>query len=75
MPRETEIKLRLDSPKTFLRALKRLGAKPSAPRIHDLNFILVTPDGCLAKDGQVVRFRSVCDARVSSVARSCSGEV
>lgn len=58
MPRETEIKLKIDNPKSFLRHLSKLGAKPSIPRTHELNLIFDTPDGGLAKHGQLLRIRS-----------------
>ena len=58
MPRETEIKLRLPNPKSFLRALKKLGAKPASPRVHEHNVIFDTPDGGLAKHGQLLRIRT-----------------
>jgi adenylate cyclase class 2 len=58
MPRETEIKLRLTNPKTFLRTLKKLGGKPVSPRVHEHNLIFDTPDGGLAKHGQLLRIRT-----------------
>jgi adenylate cyclase class 2 len=58
MPRETEIKLRILNPKSFLRTLKRLGAAPSSPRVHEHNLIFDTPDGGLAKHGQLLRIRT-----------------
>jgi adenylate cyclase, class 2 len=58
MPRETEIKLKIDNPKSFLRRLSKLGAKPSIPRTHELNLIFDTPEGGLAKHGQLLRIRT-----------------
>jgi adenylate cyclase class 2 len=58
MPRETEIKLRIPNPKSFLRTLKKLGAKPCSPRVHESNLIFDTPDGGLAKHGQLLRIRT-----------------
>lgn len=58
MPRETEIKLPIHNPKSFLRALKKLGAKPASPRVHEHNLIFDTPDGGLAKHGQLLRIRT-----------------
>ena len=58
MPRETEIKIRLDNPTSFLRALKKLGVKPSRPRVHEHNLLFDTPDGGLAKHGQLLRIRT-----------------
>lgn len=57
MPRETEVKLHIPSPKAFLRLLKKLGAKPISPRVHEHNVIFDTPDGGLAKHGQLLRIR------------------
>jgi adenylate cyclase class 2 len=58
MARETEIKLRIPNRKSFLRTLARLGAKPAAPRVHEHNVIFDTPDGGLAKHGQLLRIRT-----------------
>ncbi len=58
MSRETEIKLKIDNRKSFLRRLSKLGAKPSIPRTHELNLIFDTPDGGLAKHGQLLRIRT-----------------
>ena len=58
MPRETEIKLHIPNPKSFLRTLTKLGAKPASPRVHEHNLIFDTPDGGLAKHGQLLRIRT-----------------
>lgn len=61
MARETEIKLPIHDAKGLLRALKRLGARvvPTAPgRIHEQNVIFDTPQGGLAKHGQLLRVRT-----------------
>jgi adenylate cyclase class 2 len=58
MPRETEIKLRISNPRFFLRTLKKLGAKPCSARVHEHNVIFDTPDGGLAKHGQLLRIRT-----------------
>jgi adenylate cyclase class 2 len=58
MPREIEIKLRIPSPKSFLRQLAKLGAKSLSPRVHEHNLIFDTPDGGLAKHGQLLRIRT-----------------
>lgn len=61
MAQETEIKLRIDDAKALLRALKRLGAQvlPTAPgRVHEQNVIFDTPQGGLAKHGQLLRVRT-----------------
>jgi adenylate cyclase class 2 len=58
MPPEIEIKLRIVNPKSFLRTLAKLGAKPISPRVHERNLIFDTPDGGLAKHGQLLRIRT-----------------
>src|SRR3984957_1963609 len=61
MPDETEIKLKIRDLKAFQRILKRLGAKPvgsATGRVHEENLIFVTPDGGLAKHGQLLRLRT-----------------
>jgi adenylate cyclase class 2 len=61
MATETEIKLAIRDGKKLARALKRLGAKPAnakAPRMHETNLIFDTPDGGLAKHGQLLRIRT-----------------
>lgn len=70
MPRETEIKLRLTHPKSFLRTLKKLGAKPISPRVHEHNLIFDTPDGGLAKHGQLLRIRTETPAPAGKKPRS-----
>jgi len=60
MPDETEIKLKIRDLKAFRRILKRLGAKPvgsATGRVHEENLIFDTPDGGLAKHGQLLRLR------------------
>jgi len=59
--RETEVKLKIDDMKGFLSALKRLGARPIGPgtgRVHQQNLIFDTPQGGLAKHGQLLRIRT-----------------
>jgi adenylate cyclase, class 2 len=58
MPPEIEIKLRIPNPKSFLRTLAKVGAKPVSPRVHELNLLFDTPDGGLAKHGQLLRIRT-----------------
>jgi adenylate cyclase, class 2 len=61
MPDETEIKLKIRDLKGFQRILKRLGAKPvgsASGRVHEVNLIFDTPDGGLAKHGQLLRLRT-----------------
>jgi len=59
--RETEIKLKIDDVKAFRRLLKKLGAKPVRAgdgRVHEENVIFDTPQGGLAKHGQLLRIRT-----------------
>jgi adenylate cyclase class 2 len=61
MAQETEIKLRISNLKAFQRILKRLGALSvgqGSGRVHEWNVIFDTPDGGLAKHGQLLRIRT-----------------
>jgi adenylate cyclase class 2 len=61
MSEETEIKLRIGDLRAFQRALKRLGARSVARgtgRVHEENVIFDTPQGGLAKHGQLLRIRT-----------------
>jgi adenylate cyclase, class 2 len=58
MPPEIEIKLHLSNPKSFQTKLKRLGAILAIPRLHESNLLFDTPDGGLAKHGQLLRIRT-----------------
>src|SRR5260370_37809092 len=61
MAQETEIKLRISDPKALKRTLKRLGARPvggGSGRVHEWNIIFDTPQGGLAKHGQLLRIRT-----------------
>ncbi len=61
MAREIEIKLAIRDRKRLARGLKRLGAKArdaKCPRVHEVNLIFDTPDGGLAKHGQLLRIRT-----------------
>lgn len=61
MARETEIKLKVGNVKAFLRVLKRLGARPiggGPGKVHEENVIFDTPQGGLAKHGQLLRIRT-----------------
>jgi adenylate cyclase class IV len=72
MAYEIEIKLAIRNSKALLRALKRLGAKPAnprAPRVHEMNLIFDTPDGGLAKHGQLLRIRTETPAPAKKSAR------
>jgi adenylate cyclase class 2 len=61
MAQETEIKLKISDVRAFHRALKRMGARPvgsASGRVHEENLIFDTPDGGLAKHGQLLRIRT-----------------
>jgi adenylate cyclase, class 2 len=61
MARETEIKLKIGDVPAFHRALKRIGARPAGPgtsKVHEDNVIFDTPQGGLAKHGQLLRVRT-----------------
>ena len=61
MARETEIKLKISDVPAFHRALMRIGALPAGPgtsKVHEENVIFDTPQGGLAKHGQLLRIRT-----------------
>ena len=61
MARETEIKLKISDVRAFHRALKRAGVRTTGPgtsRVHEENIIFDTPQGGLAKHGQLLRIRT-----------------
>src|SRR4029077_19302155 len=61
MAKETEIKLRISDVPAFRRALKRIGARlagPGTSKVHEENVIFDTPQGGLAKHGQLLRIRT-----------------
>ena len=61
MAQEVEIKLPISNAKGFQRTLKRLGAVPvdaKSPRVHEMNLLFDTPEGGLAKHGQLLRIRT-----------------
>lgn len=61
MARETEIKLKVEDAKAFERKLRKLGGKTVGAgegRVHEFNTIFDTPDGGLAKHGQLLRIRT-----------------
>src|SRR5919109_4867314 len=58
---EREIKLKIEDVKSFRRLLKKLGAQPvsnGSGRVHEENVIFDTPQGGLAKHGQLLRIRT-----------------
>jgi adenylate cyclase class 2 len=61
MARETEIKLKISDVPAFHRTLKRIGARPAGlgtSKVHEENMIFDTPQGGLAKHGQLLRIRT-----------------
>src|SRR5438270_4643362 len=61
MAKETEIKLRITDVSAFHRALKRMGARcvgPGTSKVLEQNVIFDTPQGGLAKHGQLLRIRT-----------------
>src|SRR5215470_15439549 len=60
MADEREIKLKIRDEKALKKALARLGAKPVSAgggQVHEWNVIFDTPQGGLAKHGQLLRIR------------------
>src|SRR6266436_9715092 len=75
MAQETEIKLRISDPKALKRTLKRLGARPvggGSGRVHEWNVIFDTPEGGLAKHGQLLRIRTETPASESKQSKPAS---
>lgn len=65
MASEREIKLKIVNEKALRKALGRLGAKPvsgGSGRVHEWNVIFDTPQGGLAKHGQLLRIRKETSA-------------
>ncbi len=61
MAKETEIKLAVSNTQALARRLQKLGAKTVGSgngRVHERNVIFDTPDGGLAKHGQLLRIRT-----------------
>jgi adenylate cyclase class 2 len=61
MAQETEIKLRIEDTAAFRKKLKKLGARAisgGTGRVHEWNVIFDTPEGGLAKHGQLLRIRT-----------------
>ena len=66
---EIEVKLRVDDLAAFRRRLARLGLRPTAAgRVYERNILFDTPQGGLAKHGQLLRVRRV--ARSSNTRRA-----
>ncbi|HKW32536.1 MAG TPA: class IV adenylate cyclase [Candidatus Acidoferrum sp.] len=61
MAHEREIKLKIEDVGSFQRLLKKLGARPvgdGSGRVYEENVIFDTPQGGLAKHGQLLRIRT-----------------
>ena len=61
MAREIEIKLRIRDTQTLLRLVRKLGARPVHPagaRMWQHNVLFDTPQGGLARRGQILRIRT-----------------
>lgn len=61
MAHEREIKLKIEEVKGFRKLLRKLGAQPvgnGSGRVHEENVIFDTPQGGLAKHGQLLRIRT-----------------
>ena len=70
MAQETEIKLQIADLKAFERNLKRMGAKTvgcQGGRVHEFNTIFDTPEGGLAKHGQLLRIRTETACKTGKV--------
>ena len=77
MAQEIEIKLRISDQKAFKRTLKRLGARPiggGSGRVHEWNVIFDTPEGGLAKHGQLLRIRTETPEPKSKRGKPTSGQ-
>jgi adenylate cyclase class 2 len=77
MAQEIEIKLRISDPKSLMRTLKRLGAHPvsrGTGRVRELNVIFDTPEGGLAKHGQLLRIRTETPEAKSKKSKPTPGQ-
>jgi len=77
MAQKIEIKLRVSDSKALKRVLKRLGARPvgqGSGRVHEWNVIFDTPEGGLAKHGQLLRIRIETPEAKSKRAKRVAGQ-
>src|ERR1700730_16713143 len=77
MAQETEIKLKISDVRSLHRALKRIGARPvgrGTGRVHEWNVIFDTPEGGLAKHGQLLRMRTETAEPKSKRGKPTSGQ-
>jgi adenylate cyclase, class 2 len=68
MAQEIEIKLKISDPNSLRAGLNRLGARLvglGTGRVHEWNVIFDTPDGSLARHGQLLRIRTETPERKS----------
>lgn len=78
MAHETEIKLHVADKKELERALKKVKAKPIAgawARVHEWNVIYDTPQGGLAKHGQLLRIRTETPQKAKGAAKDAKRRV
>jgi adenylate cyclase class 2 len=69
MAQETEIKLRILNVTAFRQALRRLGGRSvsgGTGRVHEWNVLFDTPEGELAKRGELLRIRTETQRRSAS---------
>ncbi len=57
MPKEIEIKFRIESPRSLTRALKQAGFKQLTPSTHEMNTLYDLPSQKLLKKGELLRLR------------------
>jgi adenylate cyclase class 2 len=77
MAQEIEIKLKIKDLKALKRILKRLGAHPVGGgfgRAHESNVIFDTPQGGLAKHGQLLRIRTETPEANSKKGKPATGQ-
>lgn len=75
MAQEIEIKVRVNDVKTLRLRLKRLGARAvpgDSGHVHEWNVIFDTPEGGLAKHGQLLRIRTETPEPKSKKTRTAS---
>lgn len=79
MALENEIKIKISDVRAFRRTLGRIGARqvgPGSGRVHEENVIFDTPQGGLAKHGQLLRIRTeTCEVRGKSKASTSKKRV
>jgi len=73
--KEIEVKLRVADVAGLRRMLRKLGAKPvGSGRVHEMNTVFDTPQGGLAKHGQLLRIRVVKGGRGGKGSRGGKGK-